>query len=146
MIDADHADRLVGAWLLGLVRCGRMTAGQAGSVLMIALDGKVLRGAWEELPDVKVKLFSALHGEGVIVGQRKVPEDTTEVTQVIPLVDDIAAACPQGDPSGLVFTADALHVHRDNLTQIVERAGHAARSGTAIQASASAPDAAGRCG
>ena len=29
------------------------------------------KGAWEELPDIKVKLFSALvHGEGVIVGQR----------------------------------------------------------------------------
>lgn len=41
---------------------------------MVALDGKVLKGAWEELRDVKVKLFSALvHGEGVIIGQRKVP-------------------------------------------------------------------------
>ena len=123
MIDADHADRLVGAWLLGLVRSGRMTAEQAGAIL-IALDGKVLKGAWEELPDVKVKLFSALvHGEGVIIGQRKVPEDTTEVTQVLPLLDDIAAARPGGDLSGLVFTADALHVHRDNLAQIVERGG-----------------------
>ncbi len=124
MIDADHADRLVGGWLLGLVRAGRITAEQAGNVLMIALDGKVLRGAWEELPDVKVKLFSALvHGEGVIVGQRKVPQETTEVTQVLPLIDDIAASSPAGDLSGMVFTADALRVHRDNLTQIVERGG-----------------------
>ena len=123
MIDADHADRLVGAWLLGLVRSGRMTAEQAGAIL-IALDGKVLKGAWEELPDVKVRLFSALvHGEGVVVGQRKVPEDTTEVTQVLPLIDDIAAASPDGDLTGLVFTADALHVHRSNLAQIVERGG-----------------------
>jgi len=124
MIDADHADRLAGGWLLGLVRAGRITAEQAGNVLMIALDGKVLRGAWEELPDVKVKLFSALvHGEGVIVGQRKVPQETTEVTQVLPLIDDIAASSPAGDLSGMVFTADALRVHRDNLTQIVERGG-----------------------
>ena len=124
MIDADHADRLVGAWLLGLVRSGRLTAGQADNVIMIALDGKVLKGAWAELPDVKVKLFSALvHGEGVVIGQRKVPEHTTEVTQVMPLVDDIGAASPNGDLSGLVFTADALHVHRDNLAKIVERGG-----------------------
>ncbi len=123
MIDADHADRLAGAWLLELVRAGRITAEQAGTI-MIALDGKVLRGAWEELPDVKVRLFSALvHGEGVIVGQRKVPEETTEVTQVLPLADDIAAARPDGDLSGLVFTADALHVHRDNLAQIAGRGG-----------------------
>ena len=124
MIDANHADRLVGAWLLELVRAGRITAQQAGAVIMIALDGKVLKGAWEELPDVKVKLFSALvHGEGVIVGQRKVPEETTEVTQVLPLIEDIAAARPGGDLSGLVFTADALHVHRGNLAKIVERGG-----------------------
>lgn len=124
MIDADHADRLVGAWLLGLVRSGRLTAGQADNVIMIALDGKVLKGAWAELPDVKVKLFSALvHGEGVVIGQRKVPEHTTEVTQVMPLVDDIGAASPNADLSGLVFTADALHVHRDNLAKIVERGG-----------------------
>jgi hypothetical protein len=91
---------------------------------MIALDGKVLKGAWAELPDVKVKLFSALvHGEGVVIGQRKVPAHTTEVTQVMPLVDDIGAASPNGDLAGLVFTADALHVHRDNLAKIVERGG-----------------------
>lgn len=124
MIDADHADRLVGAWLLGLVRAGRVTAEQAGQVIRIALDGKVLKGAWEELPDVKVKLFSALvHGEGVVVGQRKVPQETTEVTQVMPLIGDIAASSPGKDLSGMVFTADALHVHRDNLAKIFERGG-----------------------
>jgi hypothetical protein len=80
---------------------------------------------------VKAKLFSALvHDEGVIIGQRKVPEGTTEVTQVLPLLDGIAAtryarAGPDGDGdlAGLVFTADALHVHRDNLQQVTDRAG-----------------------
>lgn len=41
MIDANQADA-------------------AAALTMVALDGKVLKGAWEELPDVKVKLFSAL--------------------------------------------------------------------------------------
>ena len=133
MIDADEADRLAGGWLLAQVRAGRLAAGQAAG-LMVALDGKVLKGAWEELPDVKVKLFSALvHGEGVIIGQRKVPQQTTEVTQVLPLIDDIAAArsAAEGPPaaavgsdlSGLVFTADALHVHRGNIQQIFDRGG-----------------------
>jgi Domain of unknown function (DUF4338)/DDE_Tnp_1-associated len=133
MIDADEADTAAGGWLLAQVATGRLAAGQAGALTAVALDGKVLRGAWEELPDVKVRLFSALvHGEGVIIGQRKVPEGTTEVTQVLPLIDDIAAArsaCagtgPEGDGdlAGLVFTADALHVHRDNLQQVAERGG-----------------------
>ena len=135
MTGADQADAVVGAWLLAQVRAGRLAAGQAASRTMVALDGKVLKGAWEELPDVKVKLFSALvHGEGVIIGQRKVPEDTTEVTQVLPLTGDIAAARPpaaggaaggdgDGDLAGLVLTADAPHVHRDNLQQVAGRGG-----------------------
>lgn len=131
MIDADQADAAVGRWLLAQVTAGRLAAGDAAAQTRIALDGKVLRGAWEELRDVKVKLFSALvHGEGVIIGQRKVPEDTTEVTQVLPLIDDIAAARAgqasagsEDDLAGLVFTADALHVHRENLQQVFDRGG-----------------------
>ena len=43
--------------------------GWRAALTMVALDGKVLKGAWEELRDVKVKLLSALvHGEGVIAG------------------------------------------------------------------------------
>ncbi len=131
MTGADQADAAVGAWLWSQVAAGRLAAGQAGALTAVALDGKVLKGAWEELPDVKVKLFSALvHGEGVIIGQRKIPQETTEVTQVLPLLDDIASGRPagcsaasDGDLSGLVFTADALHVHRDNLRQVTERGG-----------------------
>lgn len=116
MIDADEADRLTGSWLLAQVMTGRIAAGDAAG-LMVALDGKVLKGAWEELRDCKVKLFSALvHNEGVITGQRKIPEDTTEVTQILPLLDDIAAARRaaraggDGESSleGVTITADAL--------------------------------------
>jgi hypothetical protein len=134
MIDADQADAAVGGWLLAQVTAGRLAAGDTAALTMVALDGKALKGSWEELPDAKVKLFSALvHGEGVIIGQRKVPGDTTEVTQVLPLIDDIAAArCAAGGPqsaaagrdlSGLVFTADALHVHRENIGQLFDRGG-----------------------
>ena len=124
MINADEADRLTGSWLLAQVMAGRIAAGDAAA-LMVALDGKVLKGAWEELPDAKVKLFSALvHGEGVIIGQRKVPGDTTEVTQILPLLDNIAAARgDQGDLAGVTITADALHVHRDNIQQVTDRGG-----------------------
>ena len=142
MIDADEADALIGRWILSLVRAGRITTDQAW--ILIALDGKVLKGSWEELKSQQVKLFSALiHGEGVIVGQRKVPADTTEVTQVTGLIDAIAGAPPAaalpasagpdpdpdaaafqaGDLEGLAFTADALHVHHDNLRAIFHRGG-----------------------
>ncbi len=134
MIDADAADALVGAWLLGLVATGRVGADQAGAVLAVAVDGKNLRGSWPEVKSRQVKLFSALiHGEGVIVGQRKVPSDTNEVTQVLPLLDDLAAAraaapnapeVPPGqDLTRVVLTADALHVHRDNMAAVTDRGG-----------------------
>jgi len=132
MTGADQAGAAAGGWLLARVAAGRLAAGLAGAMTGVALDGKVLRGAWEELPDVKVRLFSALvHGEGVIIGQRKVPVETTEVTQVLPLAGDIAAARfaaggaadGHGDPAGLVFTAGALHVRRDNLQQVTDRGG-----------------------
>ena len=44
-----------------------------------------------------------------------------------PLPDDIAAARAGGDGEnsleGLTITADALHVHRDNLQQVTDRGG-----------------------
>jgi hypothetical protein len=67
-----------------------------------------------------------------VVGQRKIPENTGEQAQMIPLLDQIAGALPGGQPpdspapgdlSGVVVTADALHVHRRNVEQILERNG-----------------------
>jgi Domain of unknown function (DUF4338)/DDE_Tnp_1-associated/Transposase DDE domain len=117
-VNADEADRLVGAWLLAQVRSGRIKAGQLGGRLALALDGKVLKGSWEELPLVKTTLFSALvHAEGVIVGQRGVPDTTNEITQVRPLLESIAAG---GDLSGVVVTADALHTQREMARWLTE--------------------------
>ena len=46
---------------------------------------------------------------------------------MIPLLDQVAGAPPgsdqPGDLSGVVVTADALHVHRRNVEQILERNG-----------------------
>jgi hypothetical protein len=119
-IDADEADTLAGAWLARQVLAGRIKAGQLGGRLAIALDGKWLNGSWPELKTVKTKLFSALvHGEGVTVGQRAIPVHTTEITQVIPLLDSLAAA-HGGNLSNVVITADSLHTHRDNMAHLTE--------------------------
>lgn len=49
---------------------------------MIALDGKVLRGAWTD-DNQQVKLFSAMiHETGVVVAESQVPVGTNEITQV----------------------------------------------------------------
>lgn len=129
-VDADEADALVGGWLMEQLRAGRMSADQVPRWTAIALDGKTLKGAWAELNTStgKVRLFSALvHGEGVVVGQRNIPERTNEVTQVLPLLDTIAGDQRTDDGraelTGTAFTADALHVHRANIEELIERGG-----------------------
>jgi hypothetical protein len=129
-VDADEADALVGGWLIEQLRAGRLSAGQVPRRTAIALDGKTLRGAWGEVntSNGKVRLFSALvHGEGVVVGQRTIPEQTNEVTQVLPLLDTIAGdqRTDDGRPdlTGTAFTADALHVHRENIEALLDRGG-----------------------
>jgi hypothetical protein len=62
-IDADELDLLVGAWLRERARP------DADGVLVLALDGKVLRGAWTD-ENGQFTLFSAMiHGVGVTVAQ-----------------------------------------------------------------------------
>jgi hypothetical protein len=143
-INADEADALIGGWLFEQVRAGRLAAEKAPAFIGLALDGKTLKGAWPEVNTGigKVRLFSALvHGEGVIVGQRAIPADTSEVTQVLPLLDTIAATgaeptnrggcesehqASEHDPpdlGGAVITADAVHVHRDNIEGVLKRGG-----------------------
>jgi Druantia protein DruA/DDE_Tnp_1-associated len=126
-IDADEADTIVGTWLRAKLHAG-MVSPKAWRGL--ALDGKTLKGSWEQVDTGagKIRLFSALtHAEGVVVGQRKIPENTGEQAQMIPLLDQVAGARPNGqapgDLSGVVVTADALHVHRNNVEQILERNG-----------------------
>jgi hypothetical protein len=120
-VDADEADALVGRWLLEQVRAGRIKAGQLRGRLAVAIDGKVLKGSWAEIKTVKTRLFSALcHAEGVTIGQRAIPADTNEITQVKPLLESIAAS---GDLTGLVVTADALHTQREAATWITEHQG-----------------------
>ena len=126
-IDAEEADTIVGTWLHAKLQAG-LVSPKAWRGL--ALDSKTLKGAWEEVDTGagKVRLFSALtHAEGVVVGQRKIPENTGEQAQMIPLLDQIAGADSDGqapgDLSGVVVTADALHVHRRNVEQILARNG-----------------------
>jgi Domain of unknown function (DUF4338)/DDE_Tnp_1-associated len=131
-VDAEEADTIVGTWLHAKVMAGVVSPKTWRG---LALDGKTLKGAWEEVDTGagKVRLFSALtHAEGVVVGQRRIPENTGEQTQMIPLLDQIAGAppgspppedSPPGDLSGVVVTADALHVHRRNVEQILARNG-----------------------
>ena len=117
-IDAAQLDLLIGSWLFE--RAHRDTEG----LLAIAVDGKVLRGAWTD-DNGQVTLFSAMiHGTGVTVAQIRVPDATNEITQV----DTLLAGIPAGTPERVILTLDAAHTQRDTAQHLrAEMTGRANR-------------------
>ncbi len=107
-IDAEALDRLVGAWL-----CERAHRNDE-DLLVIALDGKVLKGAWTD-DNSQVTLFSAmLHDEAVTIAQVRVPDGTHEITQVERLLTGVTVP---GETRVLV-TFDAAHTQRDTAEYV----------------------------
>jgi predicted transposase YbfD/YdcC len=107
-IDAAELDRIVGAWLRVTVRA------TADGVLALALDGKVLKGAWTD-ENGQFTLFSAMvHQEAVTVGQVQVPAGTNEITQVQALLEQV----PVLDGEEVVVTVDAAHTQSDTADYI----------------------------
>lgn len=112
-IDAARLDRVTGAWLAAKAR----KDSEGGWI--IALDGKVMRGAWTGEND-KVTLFSAmLHDEAVTIAQVRVPDGTNEITQADALLN--AAGIPEGE--SVLVTLDAAHTQRETAESIGGRAG-----------------------
>ncbi len=112
-IDAAELDRLVGAWLYA--RAWR----DADGLLVIAVDGKVLRGSWTDTND-QVTLFSAMiHRRAVTIAQIKVPDGTNEITQISQLLQDIA----DQEDRRVIITLDAAHTQRDTAQYIAGERG-----------------------
>ncbi len=98
-IGAEILDELIGGWLRALADTGR----QGGLLTAIAIDGKWLRG----VADGQVKLFAAmLHENKVVIAQHRIPDETTETTQLNELLEPV-------DLEGAVVTADAAHAQRE---------------------------------
>jgi predicted transposase YbfD/YdcC len=103
-VDAGVLDEVIGGWLRELADAGRLD----GLLTAIAIDGKWLRG----VADGQVKLLAAmLQEEKVIIAQHRVPDETTEVTQVKALLDPVGLR-------NAVVTADAAHAHRETAEYI----------------------------
>jgi predicted transposase YbfD/YdcC len=112
-IDAAELDLITGAWLFARARKNSKTEWE------IALDGKVMRGAWADEND-KVTLFSAmLHREAVTIAQVRVPDGTNEITQADAILDTVEI--PAGE-SALV-TLDAAHTQRETAETIGGKPG-----------------------
>lgn len=111
-IDAGELDRVVGAWLRRNVR-------DDGGALVLAVDGKVLRGAWTDEHQMFTLFSAMIHGAGVTVAQVAVPADTNEITQVEALLDTI----PDQPERRVVVTMDAAHTQKDTAEYLAGKRG-----------------------
>jgi len=113
LIDTGILDDIIGGWLRELADAGKLD----GLLTAIAIDGKWLRGVL----DGQVKLFAAmLHEEKAVIAQHRIPDETTETTQVKALLENV-------DLAGAVVTADAACAQRDAADYIAGPAGEGGR-------------------
>ena len=106
-VDAAELDAIIGEWLLSQARKHREDDGTF--TWEIAIDGKVMRGAWTD-ENEQVTLFSAmLHREAVTIAQVRVPDGTNETTQVEALVNK----CATREGETVLATLDAAHSSKE---------------------------------
>src|SRR5690242_13195592 len=108
LVSADVLDRVLGAWLW-------TRAAAADGRLVIAIDGKTVRGAKNKDRKAPHLVAALAHGIGAVPGQVAVDAKTNE----IPAVRDLLKAFT--DLAGVVITIDAL-CGRPHKTQCTRRA------------------------
>ena len=85
---------------------------------LIALDGKVLRGAYRGNPQSALQLVTAYDTEnGLVLSQKATATKTSEIMTVRDMLSVL-------NIQGAVVTVDALHCQRETLEQISEQKGH----------------------
>lgn len=113
-IDAAALDAITCSWIFTQAR-----RGDDKDEWVIAIDGKVLRGAWTDEND-KVTLFSAmLHDKAITVAQVRVPDGTNEITQAEAILE--ATEIPEGKSA--LFTMDAAHAQNETAEVIGGKPG-----------------------
>jgi predicted transposase YbfD/YdcC len=108
LVSADVLDRVLGAWL-------HTRAVAAGGRLVIAIDGKTVRGAKTKAGEAPHLVAALAHGIGAVLGQVAVEAKSNE----IPAVRDLVKAF--SDLAGAVFTIDAMHTQHDTAQVILGR-------------------------
>jgi predicted transposase YbfD/YdcC len=108
LVSADVLDRVLGAWL-------HTRAGQAGGRLVIAIDGKTVRGAKNKAGKAPHLVAALAHGIGAVLGQVAVDEKSNEIPAVRELLKAFASLV------GAVVTIDAMHTQSDTAQVILGR-------------------------
>jgi predicted transposase YbfD/YdcC len=108
VVSADVLDRVLGAWLW-------TRAVRAGGRLVIAVDGKTVRGAKSKNGKAPHLVAALAHGVGAVLGQVAVDEKSNEIPAVRELLKAFA------DLAGAVFTTGAMHTQHDTAEAILGR-------------------------
>src|SRR5512140_30789 len=108
LVSPDALDRVLGAWL-------HTRAVRAGGRLVIAIDGKTVRGARNKTGKAPHLVAALAHGIGAVLGQVAVDEKSNE----IPAVRELLKAFT--DLAGAVITIDAMHTQTDTAKVILAR-------------------------
>jgi predicted transposase YbfD/YdcC len=108
LVSPDVLDRVLGAWL-------HTRTVQAGGQLVIAIDGKTIRGARSKDGKAPHLVAALAHGIGAVLGQVAVDEKSNEIPAVRDLLKAFAGlACA-------VITIDAMHTQHDTAQVILGR-------------------------
>src|SRR6185437_10309302 len=108
MIGPDVLDRVLGAWLWTRVV-------QAGGRLVIAIDGKAVRGARNKDGKAPHLVAALAHGIGAVLGQVAVEEKSNEIPAVRDLLKAFAGL------ASAIITIDAMHTQSDTAQVILSR-------------------------
>ena len=108
LVNPDVLDRVLGAWL-------HTRAVRAGGRLVIAIDGKTVRGAKNKDGKAPHLVAALAHRIGAVLGQVAVDLKSNE----IPAVRELLKAFT--DVAGAVFTMDAMHTQTDTAKVILAR-------------------------
>jgi predicted transposase YbfD/YdcC len=108
LVSADVLDQVLGAWL-------HTRAVQAGGRLIIAIDGKTVRGAKDKAGKAPHLVAALAHGIGVVFGQVAVEAKSNEIPAVRELLKAFASL------AAAVITIDAMHTQSDTAQAVLDR-------------------------
>jgi hypothetical protein len=108
LLDPGRLDQALGAWLW-------TRAVQVSGRLVIAVDGKAVRGAKDAAGKAPHLVAALAHGIGAVLGQVAVDAKSNEIPAVRELLKAFAGL------AGAVITIDALHTQADTAQAIIAR-------------------------
>ncbi len=121
-LDAQVLQAVLTGWLRARISPPVPAGSRRRACVVIAVDGKVVRGA--RLPDGRqVHLLSAYHtATGIVLAQLSIATKSNEIPAFAPLLDQVQAML--GSLTGVVIVADALHAQVGHVNDVTARGAH----------------------